>query len=135
MSLFCYFKTKKSNFFVMICINKSLLSFMKLKITTNAVSFPNCLQFVLAVASKFKVWICLLNSPWTDRYKIVGFVRETARHETLVALCLLLWMFIFDNFVMKWKPDETCVNLVACTYRFPRCRVCTRDTGVCSLCC
>lgn len=97
----------------MICINKSLLSFMKLKITTNAVSFPNCLQFILAVASRLKVRICLLNSPWTDGYKIVGFVRETARRETLFASCLLLWMFTFDNFVKKWKADETCVNLVA----------------------
>ena len=97
----------------MVCINKSLLSFMKLKITTNAVSFTNCLQFVLAVASRFQVWICLLNSPWTDGYKIVGFVRKTSRHETLVASCLLLQMFIFDNFGKKWKPDETCVNHVA----------------------
>lgn len=86
---------------------------MKLKITTNAVSFPNCLQFILAVASRLKVWIRLLNSPWTDGYKIVGFVRETARHETLFASCLLLWMFTFDNFVKKWKADEMCVNLVA----------------------
>lgn len=96
----------------MICINKSLLSFIKLKISINAVSFPNCLQFVLAVASRFEVWICLLNGPWTAVYMIVSFVRETDRCETLVASCLLLWVFTFNNFARKWKPGEMFVNLV-----------------------
>lgn len=43
----------------------------------------------------------------------MGFIRETARYETVVASCLLLIMSTYDNLVGKWKPGETHMNLVA----------------------